>query len=370
MPTAAPLIALDESDNSLQTRESHHGLYYTLSDISESSDSSRASSPRPPRSARRKALSVAIRYDRLHKAAPQEGLLLDGTYADVDILKRLLQKGFHYKESDITVLKDDGIHMPPTRKNILAEMRRLVEDVQPDDHYVFHFSGHGSQLSDKSHDVIWPSDIFLGSEGISNYIRANEIHDILVEGFPSNAHLLLLFDCCHSGTAAELRYDVEDDAYELGELENVDQIPEGEVKSTQIQKHLHFKALSFKPNADEGESSPQEREIRRDHKFPIHHEHHDVISFAACADEQTTPDGKRGGIFMQTFEEVLSTHDYNIPIEEFLVAITDKIEHKIKKHNDHVARSEKHDGYKCSRCTPQLGCEESPDEVIHKTLEM
>lgn len=47
---------------------------------------------------------------------------------------------------------DDGQSEMPTRRNLEAAMRWLVEDVRPGDSLFIHYSGHGSQVKDVSGD--------------------------------------------------------------------------------------------------------------------------------------------------------------------------------------------------------------------------
>ncbi|KAJ3551644.1 hypothetical protein NM688_g4584 [Phlebia brevispora] len=121
-----------------------------------------------------------------------------------------------YGYDDVTLMLDHrDSEIRPTRENILEAMRNLVEDASDGDRLVFHYSGHGSQVEcfedrmesdelDEKAQVIWPEDVVVRKHNQENYIRDNEIHDILVENLPRGVRLTMIFDCCHSGTAADL----------------------------------------------------------------------------------------------------------------------------------------------------------------------
>jgi hypothetical protein len=63
-------------------------------------------------------------------------------------MKTTLLERFGFDEADILVLLDSDPKLPqPTGANIRQSLAKLVEDVQPDDVLVFHYSGHGTQVS-------------------------------------------------------------------------------------------------------------------------------------------------------------------------------------------------------------------------------
>ncbi|PBK58292.1 hypothetical protein ARMSODRAFT_1028380 [Armillaria solidipes] len=121
---------------------------------------------------------------------------------DNSVLTLLLPEN-DYKADDITVLTDETDDKP-TRKNILDALSRLVEGAQSKDSLFLHYSGHGSQVSDKNGDEVDGKD-----EGIVScdllIITDDELHRIL-QPLPSGCQLTALFDSCHSGTILDLPY--------------------------------------------------------------------------------------------------------------------------------------------------------------------
>ncbi|KAF9816588.1 hypothetical protein IEO21_03989 [Rhodonia placenta] len=215
--------------------------------------------PVPTRPPVRKALSIAVQYSSLK----EYDLDLEGTHNDPRILADLLVDVYKYNREDITILIDDEDkkHSWPTRKNIENAMKSLLVGAQPGDHFVFHFSGHGALVpnfdgTEKSgyDEVIWPVDIeYKGDESsIDNYIKDDEIHDLLVEHVPVGAHFMMVFDCCHSGTMADLPNTSEDRPPTPSSATSTGSIPSAaSVKNTSTEDGLQHKTTKemFTPSA-------------------------------------------------------------------------------------------------------------------------
>lgn len=167
----------------------------------------------------RKALLIGICYshpERFFKDG--RSAKLDGSHRDVQNVKKLLIDRFQYTEQDIVLYMDDGVHVEPTRANIINGIKQLVADAQPGDHLFFHFSGHGSQVDDETDgdeidgkdETIWPLDFVEDAE--ETYIIDDELRLIMVDRkdppgmspLPAGCQLTALFDSCHSGTVLDL----------------------------------------------------------------------------------------------------------------------------------------------------------------------
>ena len=68
----------------------------------------------------------------------------------------------------------------------------------------FHYSGHGTQVTDTNGDEIDGKDETIYSKN-GHLITDDEIISLLAT-FPENKNVVLVFDCCHSGTIADLPY--------------------------------------------------------------------------------------------------------------------------------------------------------------------
>jgi hypothetical protein len=57
-----------------------------------------------------------------------------------------------FKEKNVTILMDDGVHKSPTKSAILSAYKRLVKESKSGDVVFCHYSGHGGRLVDDNGD--------------------------------------------------------------------------------------------------------------------------------------------------------------------------------------------------------------------------
>jgi len=160
----------------------------------------------PLRIGQRKALTIGINYFSL---TPGQGRL-SGCINDSDTMTAVLKDTFKFEDSQICRLRDDRTDMMPTKANILAAMRWLVQGAGSGDEMFLHYSGHGGQAKDQSGDELTGKDDTLipCDFKTAGQISDDELHSILVEQLPEGSRLWVVFDCCHSGTALDLSFKV------------------------------------------------------------------------------------------------------------------------------------------------------------------
>ncbi|KAJ7310088.1 peptidase C14, caspase domain-containing protein [Mycena albidolilacea] len=154
-----------------------------------------------------KALLIGIRGT---KTKSEEYPELKGPHKDVEKVKALLIDTFEYRDSDITVLIDDGNagHVQPTRENILAAIGDLVKDAKPGDHFVFHYCGHSTQIKNRSNtEEDGMDECLVPADGVDKRIVDNELNKALVLPLPSGCQLVAVLDTCHSGSLLDLKHD-------------------------------------------------------------------------------------------------------------------------------------------------------------------
>ncbi|EJU04044.1 hypothetical protein DACRYDRAFT_20718 [Dacryopinax primogenitus] len=196
----------------------------------------------PPRE-RWFAVLIGIRY-RDH---PNE-VQLEHTHDDVDQFRRLLID-IGYPEENIRVFMDGDDDPPdtlPTRTNIIVGIKWLAERAtrDPENGYklMFYYAGHGHQQVDPTHkekdglnEAIVPMDANIriektleGGRGrgkgryrkraprfrvIPNNVEDNgciiddELNELMAKPLPARNRLVAIFDCCHSGTALDLKHE-------------------------------------------------------------------------------------------------------------------------------------------------------------------
>lgn len=131
---------------------------------------------------------------------------LGGCINDVKCISQLYRK--LYGLTNIILLTDDGpTDKLPTRKNILKWIDWLVSGNKPGEQLFFHYSGHGSYITDANRDeddgkdeCIIPCDYLR-----NGYIIDDELNDRLVKNV-KECYLFGVMDSCHSGTALDLNY--------------------------------------------------------------------------------------------------------------------------------------------------------------------
>ncbi|EKM58130.1 uncharacterized protein PHACADRAFT_206967 [Phanerochaete carnosa HHB-10118-sp] len=214
----------------------------------------------------KKALLVGIRYSTLPKKH-----VLESTYCDVDRLKKFLTDNVGFRSDNIIELKDniDPEHdQYPTRKNLVKALEELVSEAQAGDHLVFH--------------SIWPADVvFAGKDEEINVILDDDIKRILVDKVPDGAHLVIILDCCHSGTGADLRYSYTDHLEEKDCTQASNTSPASQV--AEPKRKLTLPGLTGdKPSKDALSPTISSPLVTSPGGGPV------VISWAACPDPKTT----------------------------------------------------------------------------------
>lgn len=146
----------------------------------------------------RRALLIGIdRYRQPH--VPN----LQGCVNDVMAMRRLLIERFEFPPSHVYTLLNEQA----TRARILAAFERLIAETQPGDHVFVQYSGHGSQYLERGEgdeiegqdETIVPHDS-RDPEGQVFDITDDELYTIVERLLDRTPNVVLLFDCCHSGS--------------------------------------------------------------------------------------------------------------------------------------------------------------------------
>jgi hypothetical protein len=141
-----------------------------------------------------KALLIGINY----KETKHE---LRGCINDVKNIRNRLNQ---LKCFDNFTILTDETEFKPTRENILKEFKSLCSNAKAGETLFFSFSGHGSYTFDRNNEEKDKRDECIVSVD-SQMITDDEINNILTT-LPKNSNMIMIFDCCHSGTIADLKY--------------------------------------------------------------------------------------------------------------------------------------------------------------------
>ena len=143
---------------------------------------------------------------------------LYGCINDTNSINSLIS---NYNFQKISILTDNTVKKP-NRINILNEFKNLLINSQPGDVLLLFYSGHGSYILDKNNNektgtdqLIIPCDL--------NGIVDDELKNIIQTNLKKNVTLIALFDCCHSGSILDLKYQYMDSLDKNNFTENVNE---------------------------------------------------------------------------------------------------------------------------------------------------
>jgi len=98
-----------------------------------------------------------------------------------------------------------------TKENVLAQLESIGQNVGDGDYFVFYYSGHGTNLQDQSGDEADGQDeafCFVTPDGQINYdscMSDDTFAAAMTSSFGEGVKILILTDCCHSGTIADFK---------------------------------------------------------------------------------------------------------------------------------------------------------------------
>ncbi len=144
---------------------------------------------------------------------------------------------------DCTLLTDENDPDDTNRENCLKAFDDLVKDAKRGDCFFFFYSGHGYQLKDKDgHESDGKDECMCCSSysGKLQFLTDDDIHDRLICALPEGAKLTLVFDCCHSGTIADLSYQFNTETNEFQEVTNPTYVA-ADVSFLAFPQHFHVK---------------------------------------------------------------------------------------------------------------------------------
>lgn len=141
---------------------------------------------------------------------------LRGCINDVRNIEKRLVDVFGFSTGDIRVLTNREV----TKENIEREWSWLVDDAQPGDQLLFHFSGHGSYTVDEDGDEDDGADELLclydmDFDDDRTYLLDDDLYR-LTRRLPDGADLTVILDSCHSGTATRMLFSPESSRSTVG----------------------------------------------------------------------------------------------------------------------------------------------------------
>lgn len=145
---------------------------------------------------------------------------LGGCINDVKNIKKMLLEKYNYDE--VLMVTDegqehfkDGVYhkhsSKPTKENILTFLDWLTKDSNKNSQLYFHYSGHGSYVTDDNDDELDGKDECLVPLDYtkSGFIRDDLFKSSLIKNLHKDANVTMVVDACHSGTMLDLKYKID-----------------------------------------------------------------------------------------------------------------------------------------------------------------
>ena len=152
----------------------------------------------------KKALLIGINYTSV------SGNTLHGCINDIVNMSNILVSKFGYDSSNVTMLRDDSTNanMMPTKANMLAQLNAFAVSSSNCSEIWIHYSGHGSQVMDRSHDEASGfDDVIVPVDFKSNGFIIDDDLQTILSNFKCRTFILL--DSCYSGTGCDLEWGFE-----------------------------------------------------------------------------------------------------------------------------------------------------------------
>ena len=166
----------------------------------------------------KKALLIGINY--YNTSNQLNGCINDAT----NLESRLSKNGF----SNIELLTDNST-IRPTKDNIVSKLKTLLTQSKSGDILVFSFSGHGTNCADKNGDEKDGKDEVIVTIDFDTIVD-DLFKEIVKTYLKPNVTLVVIMDCCHSGTILDLKYQyLDSDNYENNTINEANDETLGEV---------------------------------------------------------------------------------------------------------------------------------------------
>jgi len=149
----------------------------------------------------KKALLIGINYNQTPNAK------LYGCINDAMAMRNMLVDAYAYETKNITVLRDDVDveDSLPTGKNIIENIQKLVNESSRLEEIWIHYSGHGSNMSDRnSEEKDGRDEILIPCDYATNGIIQDDTLRSFLDGVKCRMYITM--DCCNAGTNWDIIY--------------------------------------------------------------------------------------------------------------------------------------------------------------------
>jgi hypothetical protein len=271
----------------------------------------RAALPTPPEAAAAKGYSLHV---GLNAVDPQhyegwDGALTACEFDAEDMAELARAVGYEAK----VILTAEA-----TREAVIGAIQDAAGRMQPGDVFLFSYSGHGGQVPDFSGDEPLDQADDFQDETLLLYdgqIIDDELY-ALWAGFPADSRVLVVADCCHSGTNVKARMIEE----MVNAAATPDQVPR--VMPTAIAARVARRHRAFYKDISDKVTAAFAGPVTREMALPIAAS---VRLISACQDNQVALDGLTNGLFTGRLLEAWGSGAFQGDYAAFHRAIVDRM---------------------------------------------
>jgi len=148
-----------------------------------------------------------------------------------------------------------------TRENVLAAIEEVGGRCGEDDYFVLYYSGHGTQVEDSDGDEDEGQDEALclvspdGQISMDTLLVDDDLAEALTEAVDEGARIIVLTDCCHSGTICDFEKDIWDGREAISIAGCLDNQTSGDIGKGGIFTHSMLLAIDQLQDAGEEDYS-------------------------------------------------------------------------------------------------------------------
>jgi hypothetical protein len=271
----------------------------------------RARLPTPPEAAASRGLSLHIGLNSVDPAAYEgwAGPLTACEYDAEDMAALAKSVGY---EPKMLLTKD------ATRKAVTSAIQAAAKKMKAGDIFLMTYSGHGGQVPDFSGDEAMERADDFQDETLCLFdgqLIDDELY-ALWAGFPADSRVLVISDCCHSGSNIKQRMIAD----LVAVAETPDQLPR--VMPLSVAARVARRKRDFYRNISQKASATWAGPVTREMALPVAAS---VRLISACQDNQVAMDGLTNGLFTGRLLEAWGEGAFQGDYRAFHRAILDRM---------------------------------------------
>jgi len=228
---------------------------------------------------------------------------LQSCTSDVEKISSYLS-ALHKNDTDGSSLSCRALlNAQATKQNIVKELELTIPNLTDDDLFLFYFSGHGvieeslGRFKDDHNGTLQSCVCYHNELDERNFLLSNKEIRYLLGRCTTKAHVIALFDCCHSGDITRSVPSLEEGEFRVKALP-------GKFPQRQYDEFIFHDLVK-----EETFQSSDFNQVFTDGSF---------MAISACMPNQSAWENRDGGVFTSFLLETLQGHDNAINYTELV----------------------------------------------------